>query len=538
MSGMNRILVSTTALAVAVLFGCANTSAPAQSLSPPSIAPVNLTPIPEAQASAVVYVDGQAPNASDSNPGTELQPYLTISKAAGTAQANNRNGTGTTIWINPGVYREEIDLLPIKGQTSAPIIFQAAQFGAVTVSGSDVWTGWVRDSGQIYKHPWPYRWNLAPYPDGWQGNVTLQPIVRRREMIFVDGLLLTQVLGQSELADNTFYVSEGQGSVYVQVPAGQDLSASVVEVAIRPQSLIAHNQTNLVLRGIQFQHGNAPVQDGAVQIVDSTAVLIEDCDFSQNNWIGLSLSGSNGLTIRRSTANQNGATGIDGYKLKNVLLENTDTSYNNWRGALGRFYGWSVAGAKFGAMHGAVIRGHRSVRNQARGLWIDYDNTNISIEAGWWAWNWNDGVFLEASQGPILLKDSVIWANQNGGSGVLGANSQFVALQNNTICSNQNAQISISGDLDRQVTDFETGVTSDLRIANWTLDGNLIGSADASQMLFTTPNWSSFLSTFSSANNTWSKPGDPHAFSIGGSALTFPDWQKRTADYLSVYVGF
>ncbi|NQU74692.1 MAG: DUF1565 domain-containing protein [Planctomycetes bacterium] len=48
------------------------------------------------------YVDQKAPLASDDNPGTDSQPFKTISAAAGIAQA------GDTVWIKAGTYRESL----------------------------------------------------------------------------------------------------------------------------------------------------------------------------------------------------------------------------------------------------------------------------------------------------------------------------------------------------------------------------------------------------------------------------------------------
>lgn len=46
----------------------------------------------------IYYVDKNNPNASDSNPGTENFPWLTIQKAADTMEA------GDTVYIKEGIY--------------------------------------------------------------------------------------------------------------------------------------------------------------------------------------------------------------------------------------------------------------------------------------------------------------------------------------------------------------------------------------------------------------------------------------------------
>src|SRR5690554_3322160 len=80
---------------------------------------------------------------SDLNPGTESQPFLTISKAAYVAKP------GDVITVHEGVYREWVS--PKRGGTKAqPIVYQAAPGEKVVIKGSEVITDWERD-GNIWK---------------------------------------------------------------------------------------------------------------------------------------------------------------------------------------------------------------------------------------------------------------------------------------------------------------------------------------------------------------------------------------------------
>ena len=151
----------------------------------------------------IVYVNPAHPQASDQNPGSQALPFKTIGRAAAAAVANNANQVGTKVLIGAGTYRESIYLLKTGRETDAPIVFEAA--GEVIVSGSDVWTGWQSVSGNnVWAHAWPYAWGLAPAPSGWEPYVTLADIVRRREMVFVNGTALDQALSYSELQAGGF----------------------------------------------------------------------------------------------------------------------------------------------------------------------------------------------------------------------------------------------------------------------------------------------------------------------------------------------
>jgi hypothetical protein len=105
----------------------------------------------ESLETAFVYVDGA--KGSDTNPGTQALPFKTIGAATAVAASNNAASIGTRVTINPGTYRESIALGV--SRTSLPITFQAATNGTVTVSGSEILTGWTQSSSNrhLYSSP-------------------------------------------------------------------------------------------------------------------------------------------------------------------------------------------------------------------------------------------------------------------------------------------------------------------------------------------------------------------------------------------------
>ena len=485
----------------------------------------------------LIYVNPSAIGADDGNPGSQELPLRTISAATALVRSINRAQLAARILVSPGTYREQVAFTGDDRATSAPITLEATEPGRVILSGSDEWRDWEQTGPSTYTHVWQYRWGLAPYPNGWLNQVQLPPIVRRREMIFVDGSPLRQVLTAEELEDSSFYVDEAGATVTVRLKTGATLDHARVEVASRPLLLSLQNTHNWLLRGITFQHGNAAIQDGAVRIADSENILVENCTFVWNNWVGLTVSGVTGMTLRRSRANANGGTGVDGYQLRNLYVEGTDTSFNNWRGAQGQFYGWSVAGAKFTAVHGASIRSHTARSNTARGLWMDYDNKDILIEQSSFEKNANDGLFLEANTGPIKVLSSSFVGNFQG-SGILGANTQDVVISDCTISGNSVAQLSISGDYKRTVSNWITGATDEVFAQRWALERNLLVSTDPSQMLLITPDWIPFLSTYQGTQNRWQEVGASPTFQMGGGKLSFQEWQALVSSDFDSQVVF
>ena len=164
--------------------------------------------------------------------------------AAAAALANNANQVGTKVLIAAGTYRESIALLKNGRETDAPIVFEAA--GEVIVSGSEVWTGWQKMAhDNVYAHAWHYTWGLAPVPPGWEPHVKLKDIVRRSEMVFVNGAPLDQVLSHSELQAGRFFADEKAQKIYMRLPEGLPVDNAAVEVAVRPKLFAASGKKKL-----------------------------------------------------------------------------------------------------------------------------------------------------------------------------------------------------------------------------------------------------------------------------------------------------
>jgi hypothetical protein len=482
---------------------------------------------PAVEVKSILYVNGLHPMASDENNGTADRPLKTIQRAAKLAEANHHQNIGTRIVIYPGIYREAITLDLRGDYMDAPIIFEAKDQGTVILSGADVWTGWEKhDSANIYTHPWQYKWGTSANP--WESeHVTLEPIVRRREMVFVDGKLLDQVLSLGALQDGSFYVSEEKGLIYLSSPTNGFVQRGLIEVATRERLLAAHDARNIVVRGLVFQHANSPIQDSAVSFFDSAHITIENCQFIWNNWSGLGFWNTTNIRASGNIANNNGGVGMVAWKGDNLLFEENETSYNNWRGARGGFYGWAVAGLKHLRIHHGLYRRHTAVNNFARGFWLDYDNAHIHIEDTLVCRNLLDGVFIEASQGPVTLKNSTICHNEKG-AGVLSTNSRFVTLEGNTIYGNGGSQIKVTGDSERRVPDWQTGEQMVLRAEGWTLRGNTFVGHHPGQFVIETPNWQHFLRSLTGEGNLWYNPDNPRAFKVGSAVFDFSGWQAVT----------
>jgi len=197
------------------------------------------------------------------------------------------------------------------------------------------------------------------------------------------------------------YLVAATGKAFIRVSEGTDIGKSKVEAAVRSGLFRVMGRKNMVLRGFVFMHDTTPVDGGAASFINSSNILVEDCQFVWNNWGGFGFGVCEKVTYRRNVANYNGDVGMTGWKLKNVLCEDNETSYNNWRGAQGNYKGCSAAGMKNLCIHKAIYRNHRSVGNQTRGFWFDCDCENIVVDHAFWCGNETDGIFFENDRVPF-----------------------------------------------------------------------------------------------------------------------------------------
>ena len=494
----------------------------------------------EGLETAFIYVDGKT--GSDSNPGTQAEPFKTVGKAAAVAVSNNQHGIGTRVTINPAIYRESISVRSSSSSTSLPITFEAATNNEAEISGTDVWTGWQPETGNpnIYTHAWPYTWGLCSRAT--TGPVE-QAINLRREMIFVNQVLLTQVLTLPQLTPGTFFVDEGSGTAYIYPAIGTNINTSDVEVATRASLFNGFKVSNVVLRGIRFERGNDCRDHDTVTFNGGSNILIDAVGFNWNNSGGLAINGATMFTVRNSLARHNGQRGFISFEAKNGVWTGSESDYNNWRGAQGGIYGWAAGGFYFYGQHSNTVTNLKMFFNMTHGLHWDTDNANITARNLVAAYNLRDGLVVEKSEGPVFIGGSHACFNApmnlyyDGGM-VLRA-STFVTLANNSFADNLGSQIpiiGIKGGVPMPVTNYETGQQYSLVTENLTMHSNVVQSLPGQQLFDDYDQagtaWTDLLSTLVSDNNTWWNPSDAQPFTFPVPAyfttISWKDWLANT----------
>jgi hypothetical protein len=491
--------------------------------------------VPESQETSLVYVDGS--KGSDSNAGTQAAPFKTLSKGVSKALAQSQKGTGTRVTVQPGTYREAIS---VAGSSSAPVTIEAATPGTVTVSGADVWTGWTAYSGNssIYTHSWPYAWGYCAELPG----PAEQNIVRRQEMIAVNGLPLTQVLSLNEMTVSTFFVNESNKTVYIWPPKGTSINSASVEVSTRPKLFEIEGVHDWVLRGLTFQFASGCRNTNAAVFVTEKAsnILIDLDNFLWNNSIGLELGDVTDITVESSQASHNGQDGIFAQYLQDGLWASDVTSYNNWRGAQGAYYAFNVAGMKFGEVHNGTISDLQTLYNQSHGLHLDTDVRSITIDSLVSLQNLNGGIQLEADPGPVTLSSPKICNNNRMlgtySGGVNITDSSDVTVTGGVLYDNNGSQFMVWGRAGGiAVTNFLTGATSQVYNQNFTFTSNTVeatGSQDVFQDSYLTQDWSRLADSLTSNSNTWWNANNSSSFIVpvpaGHTAMNLSGWKSLT----------
>jgi hypothetical protein len=468
--------------------------------------------VDESLETATLYVD--AVKGSDSNPGTQQLPLKTVSAAATKAITNKQASIGTKVIINPGTYREAVTLQFTGKDSALPITFQAATTGSAVLSGADVWTGWKVYSGNssIYTNTWPNKWGLCPLDTGSNSAPSEEDIVRRREMIVVNGTLMTQVMTLSAMRVATFYVDETHSTVYLWPATGTNMSTATVEVSSRANLFTISSMQNIVLRGLTFQYANSCRDDAAVPVEFSASNILLDTDFFYwNNSGGVKVMFTTNTTVQNSIANHNGTTGMAGYQTKYDLWQNNQTRYNGWRGAQGVYYDWGVAGTHFGLAHNQTVKSIDSSYNQTFGFHWDTDNENVTADSLVLAENQLGGGFIEKSQGPVSVTNSSFCSGSPyTGPNNLGfelRNSSAISLTGSTFLSNQTQLLVIGQAGGITIKNWETGQSYTLFTQNTNFTNNVIDGG-LNQQLFTDgalggTDWTKFQATLASDYNTW-----------------------------------
>lgn len=477
-----------------------------------------------------------------------VTPSSTLAAAFAAAAPLLARGEAVTLRLTPGLYREEIVL---EKDNDTPLIIESAMPGEAVLCGSDLWTGWTPapDLPGAWQAAWPHRWGWFANP--WPRSLPMPVPGFRRELAFLDGLPLRQVLEPDELDPGCYLVHEATSRLILRPPGdGPAPDRAPVEVSIRPlhgnHLLHVLHARSITLRGLVFRHASHPLESGALCLDHSRDILIEECVFEWNNSGGLEFAHASDITVRRVRADHNGTIGIGAHFLDRIALEDVSACYNNWRGERWGVTGWFTAGLKFLDVNDVSACRVRTDHNRAIGFWLDTDISRTRIEDLSACDNWEEGMHLEAADGPIHVARATICRNRK--AGLAGRDCDGVRLEDCLIANNVGAQIEIKGELPRGEADAEQfrgrGKTRDQHRRlprDWSIHRCNIGTLLAGHRpllaielkgINQSPERAAllhegFTGTLRSEDNTWFAP--PGAPAFPGTAQTALDLQRWSA---------
>lgn len=201
----------------------------------------------------------------DADPGTIVQPFLTIQKAAAVMVAGDR------AYIRAGVYRESVR--PVNsGAMGAPITFQPYNGESVTVSGADVipTTSWAQFSGTIYKAP--VAWDLG----------------EGANQFFLDGKMMSEARWPNTTLDvsHPTVALAGGGSYVDGAPGLSTGTITGLDLPSRPADYWSGATIHISLLNVNYDQGAGWTWQTGSVVNASTGEL----SFRWNRWV---LSGTN-----------------------------------------------------------------------------------------------------------------------------------------------------------------------------------------------------------------------------------------------------
>ncbi|MGH8045815.1 MAG: hypothetical protein ACREKL_01095, partial [Chthoniobacterales bacterium] len=193
-------------------------------------------------------------------------------------------GKSVRVILAPGIYRDSFAVGP--AQSGAHLLIEAAEPGKVILSGSDEWRGWEVRNG-VWQSRWPHKWGLGNAPDTYgDPNLATADLMRRREMIFVNGRLHRQVLDRRDIEPGCFAIDEANELIFLRPAEDLEPRRALVEAGVRSGLMDITGRSNLTFRGLRFEHDASfyfTPQRGALQLSNCRGVLVEDCSFQWNN---------------------------------------------------------------------------------------------------------------------------------------------------------------------------------------------------------------------------------------------------------------
>ena len=446
---------------------------------------------------ATYYVDRHAEGASDDNPGSEAQPWQTISRAGSAEELK----PGDTVLIRSGVYHEHVDIT-VSGEEGNPITFAAAPGARVVIKGSEIARGkWTRltdlpDIQEPFPNAFTGVWRIA-LGDEYFTDPRFEPSYRDKSKRWVSQVFIQdnralqrigpdpiykndkyaklRIVGQdlSDIIDDSFYFDPADQTLYIKI-AGEPSWFSI-EVGVRGFVLTANEVHDVVIRGLQMRQNRQPGgQWPMVSIGNCDRVVVEGCKIHQADFSGLSVGRCRDCVVRNCDLSHNGDTGLGmGHGCEDCIIEDCTVMFNNYR----RFRsGWHAGGMKCipDNKRCTVRRCEVAYNIASDGIWFDSGNEDIRILSNISHHNDGCGIFFEINKGGGIIADNLVYANR--GRGIYISGSQKTWIVHNTVAGNDCGIVCMPRGQDWPLEDVR--VYNNLLLGNYVTAGTITRGCD------------------------------------------------------------
>jgi len=343
---------------------------------------------------------------------------------------------GDTITLLPGVYRERL-VVRRSGTADAPITIRAAQPGTAVLTGADVVSGWTPDdeTGSVWR-----KHGLGLQLPRALGKGLL---AGRSEQVFVDGIMLRQVLHRDQMVSGTFCYDEAADVMYIapHVFTGEQREGAmvfdsgaitgnkawevrrddpetawqfllkpfrpeehVIEVTMRSNILALGDEeqreqvAHVRVQGLRLRASADKPQRSMATLIGKHLVL-EDCVLDYGAARGLTVRGED-VHVRRCRVQHNGQMGFAVVGSARFVMEQCRVCYNNYKHA--DFVCFENGGCKIVRTSDSVLRQVVCIGNDGPGLWFDIDNERNVIERCWCEGNSGPGIMYEISKTGVI----------------------------------------------------------------------------------------------------------------------------------------
>jgi parallel beta-helix repeat protein len=306
--------------------------------------------VPSVASATTWYVNQNNAQCNNSGPGTDQEPFCTISAGAASAVA------GDTVMVASGIYAEVVTVAK-SGTTGKPITFTAFPIGAVTVTGGAYGFNvsgqqWVTISGFIVSNTTSSGIRVAS-----SSNITLSN--NQIENTGDRGIYITQSSGvnvaDSQIEDTktygiqAYYSSEiyifgnhvtqagqpvsGQtySGIYFNNTVNSQISNNVADYNTEAGIYLVNGCTNVQVVGNSLSHNARGYTRAApgINVQTSSGNTVESNISYNNEDSGLQFyPGGGGNLVVNNISYNNGDHGIDDYDSPNQLIVG-NTVYNN-----------------------------------------------------------------------------------------------------------------------------------------------------------------------------------------------------------------